>query len=110
MTLTDRIKKLRRQEKITQHAIAEKIKISLSTYKRHERSGKFTVKQIYKISEVLNVNPQYIINGEGYINDEINFRRLAIEKINLLVSNMNDKQLEKIIRIIEKENRESNLV
>jgi len=59
---------------------------------------------------VLNVNPQYIINGEGYINDEINFRRLAIEKINLLVSNMNDKQLEKIIRIIEKENRESNLV
>lgn len=63
MFTADRIKAARIQKNLTQRSMSEKLNINLRTYQKYE-SGEISppLKQIEKISEILGVSPDLLIN------------------------------------------------
>ncbi len=63
--INERIKKYRKEKKLTQGELAAKLDIKTSTYSQMEREGNITVDMALKIAEALCVEPNLIIYGEN---------------------------------------------
>lgn len=62
--INERIRKYRKEKKLTQGELAKKIDIKTSTYSQMEREGNITVDMALKIAEALCVDPNLIVYGE----------------------------------------------
>ncbi len=68
--INDRIKKYRKERKLTQAELAAKIGVKTSTYSQMEREGNIKVDMALKIAEALNVDPNLIVYGKSITPDE----------------------------------------
>ncbi len=68
--INERIKKYRKERKLTQGELAAKIGVKTSTYSQMEREGNIKVDMALKIAEALNVDPNLIVYGEPNTPDE----------------------------------------
>jgi putative transcriptional regulator len=86
MELAERLKTLRKQVKLTQAQIAEKLNISQQAYASWERGAKKpTQENLVKIAQILNVSVDYLVGNLDNTEDEL-------DNIELLFS-MNSKGL-----------------
>lgn len=66
--VTQKIRFLREQKKLRHEDMAERLGISPSTYQRLESGEtKMDVKRLQKIAEVLDVNPDDLLNSEPIV-------------------------------------------
>lgn len=72
MEFAERLKILRKQEKITQVQIAEKLDISQQAYAAWERGVKKpTQENLVKIAQILNVSVDYLVGNSDNTEDEL---------------------------------------
>lgn len=72
MELAERLKTLRKQVKLTQAQIAEKLDISQQAYASWERGAKKpTQENLVKIAQVLNVSVDYLVGNSEKKSDEL---------------------------------------
>lgn len=72
MEFAERLKTLRKQEKLTQVQIAEKLEISQQAYAAWERGVKKpTQENLVKIAQVLNVSVDYLVGNSDNTEDEL---------------------------------------
>ena len=72
MEFAERLKTLRKQAKLTQAKIAEKLDISQQAYASWERgSKKPTQENLVKIAQVLNVSVDYLVGNLDNTEDEL---------------------------------------
>ena len=72
MEFAERLKKLRKQVKLTQAQIAEKLNISQQAYASWEHgSKKPTQENLVKIAQVLNVSVDYLVGNSKDKSDEL---------------------------------------
>ena len=72
MEFAERLKTLRKQEKLTQVQIAEKLEISQQAYAAWERGVKKpTQENLVKIAQVLNVSVDYLVGNSEEKMDEL---------------------------------------
>lgn len=72
MEFAERLKALRKQVKLTQAQIAEKLDISQQTYASWERGVKKpTQENLVKIAQVLNVSVDYLVGNSEEKSDEL---------------------------------------
>lgn len=56
MTIAQQIKQLRKDNKISQQQMADKLNIHINTFNYMERKDKFSTKYLYKIFKILNAD------------------------------------------------------
>lgn len=72
MELAERLKTLRKQVKLTQAQIAEKLNISQQAYASWERGAKKpTQENLVKIAQILNVSVDYLVGNLDNTDDEL---------------------------------------
>ena len=72
MEFAERLKTLRKQVKLTQAQIAEKLDISQQAYASWERGAKKpTQENLVKIAQVLNVSVDYLVGNSDYTEDKL---------------------------------------
>lgn len=64
MTLSDKLKLLRKEKKLTQEEASKKIGIALSSLRKYEQVGNPDVLQLKKIKEFYKVSYDYLLNDE----------------------------------------------
>lgn len=61
-----RIKNTRKEQRLTQEELADKIDVSVAFMSRVERgTGKINLKRLIQIAEILNVSPGYLLTGSN---------------------------------------------
>lgn len=72
MEFSERLKNLRKQERLTQVDVAEKLGISQPAYASWERGAKKpTQENLVKIAQVLNVSVDYLVGNSEEKSDEL---------------------------------------
>ena len=72
MEFSERLKKLRKQEQLTQVDVAEKLGISQPAYASWERGVKKpTQENLVKIAQILNVSVDYLVGNSDNTEDEL---------------------------------------
>ena len=70
MNIGERIKKIRKQKKLTLEELGEKIGLKKSTISRYEKNDiNIPSDKLEKIAHALNVSPQYLLGFEEVQND-----------------------------------------
>lgn len=70
MNISERIKKIRKQKKLTLVELGEKIGLKKSTISRYEKNDiNIPSDKLEKIAHALNVSPQYLLGFEEVQND-----------------------------------------
>ena len=71
MTLGDRIKKLRKQNKLSQESLANLISVNVQNVYRYEKGiiTDLPISRIDKLAQALNTTTDYLINGNTYTQD-----------------------------------------
>lgn len=72
-TVGSRLRELRRKRNLTQEDVAKAIPMSQSAYNRYEKDQihRFSKKTMESLAEILQVSPEYILNGNP--NVELNY-------------------------------------
>jgi transcriptional regulator with XRE-family HTH domain len=86
----ERLKQTRKNKKISQSKIAEKIGVHLSTYSNYDRGKQAPdIGVLVKICKILEVTPNWLIYGSETAKQKINIELLAfiIAKIEELIKN-----------------------
>ena len=92
MNIGERIKKIRKQKKLTLVELGEKIGLKKSTISRYEKNDiNIPSDKLEKIAHALNVSPQYLLGFEEVQND-IDTSMLSdsqLKELNLILSTNN---------------------
>ena len=95
MTIGERIRTERKKKKITQKELGEKIGRSAAQVTKMENDqADMPLSLFIKICDVLNVSPNYLINGERSHQEELfkNLNTTEIEIINNIIDNAKKRE------------------
>ena len=82
MKINLRIKEEREQRKISQSYMALELGLDQSQYSRRENGAiSFTVEELLKISEILNINPQQFFEAKALSNETLEDTNTPWEKL-----------------------------
>lgn len=109
MLLSERIKEIRKAEKLTQTKFGEKLSVSRDVISSFE-SGRVEPKPIFLnyLCEVFNINKDWLLTGEGEM-----YKRLSSEEeFALLIGNVvasDNPRLKKLINVLSQIDNEEDL-
>ena len=102
MDLAQKIKKIRKERKVSQHDLAEKVGINPNHLSRLE-TGKYnpSVSVLKKIAESLEVPVEYLMNDEDGDIPEIQVRNKSLLEKVKLIETLDEEDQEVITKIID---------
>lgn len=100
--VAENIKKIRKQNKLTQEQMAEKLNLDTQYYSQLERGErKFTLEKIKAVCEIFKITIDKIIEIPGLMNvDMIHLNELIVE-ITEKLPEYNDNQLQILLKYME---------
>ena len=93
------VKKLRKDNNLTQKEIGEKIGITQQAYQKIEQSGKTTINTLTKLADYYNVSLDYLCNRP--FNNNIGYLTPKQKELTIKISKLTDQQIEQVNTIME---------
>ena len=81
--INQRVRKCRKEKKIKQYQVAEKMGLKITTYSQMEREGNISGERLVLLAEILGVSTEYLLYGKENNDDTLNFSKTSEKEPNL---------------------------